>query len=210
LREVPGIPTFSLETTPGPPHRMAPDPPDAPREVPIKVLATLIPIFLLGLFQSLGAQQAQGDVELQLSGALLSTIGQEDGALTTGILQTKAGYFITDHVELGAFPSLLLTRVRVDTPGGSTTTSSSRIGMGVFGTYSFLTEGATTVPHVGAQLYRMDLTDEDETGWLGATAGAKFYINRSTAFDLTGNYLLGLGERGGALVLLQAGMSFLF
>ena len=154
---------------------------------------------------SLEAQQAQGDVELQFSGSLLSTVGQEGRSFTSGMLQTKLGYFISDRVEVGAFPSLLVNRTRV----GQQTTTDTRLGMGVFSTYSFLAEDATTVPYVGGQAYRIDLTDDDETGWVGGNAGVKFYFSPRAAFDVGGNVLVGLGDAGGTLVLFQVGLSFL-
>lgn len=154
---------------------------------------------------SVQAQQAQGDVELQFSGSLLSTMGQEGRSFTSGMIQTKVGYFVTDRLELGAFPSFLVNRVRV----GDQTATDTRFGMGIFSTYSFLAEDAVTVPYVGAQAYRIDLTDDDERGWVGGNAGLKFYISRRTAFDVGGNVLLGLGDAGGTLVLFQVGLSFL-
>lgn len=162
-----------------------------------------------GLHAPLQAQQQQGDREVQFSGSLLSTIGREDISTTAAIVQTKLGYFFTDHVEVGVFPSLLFTRTRVETPLGEEVSDDTRFGMGLFGTYSFLAEDATTVPYVGGQFYRIDVTDDDETGWVGATGGFKFYMSPSMAFDAGGNVLMGLGDSGGTLVLFQVGLSFL-
>jgi len=173
-------------------------------------LALLVGVHLWGTPAPLQAQQEAGDLELQFTGSVLSTVGQDGGSFTSGVFKTKVGYFVTDHVELGAFPSLLFARVTVERADRPETISETRFGMGVFGTYSFLMEDATTVPYVGAQFYRIDLTDDDETGGAGGNGGFKFYISRTTAFDLGGNFLMGLGERGGALLLMQAGISFLF
>ncbi len=172
-------------------------------------LVLLFGLQLWVLSGPLQAQQEQGDVELQFAGSVLSTVGQDGGSFTSGILKTKMGYFVTDHVELGVFPSVLFDRVTVEQGNERETFSATRFGMGLFGTYSFLMEDATTVPYVGMQFYRIDLTDEDEVGWIGANGGFKFYISRTTAFDVGGNLLMGLGDRGGALVLFQAGLSFL-
>lgn len=158
------------------------------------------------------AQQQQGDLELQFSGSVFSTVGREGGSLTAGLVQSKVGYFVSDRVQVGAFPSLVFSRATVETaglPGGSETVSDTRFGMGVFGRYSFLAEDASTVPYLGGQLYRIDLTDEDETGWAGVNAGVKLYLNRTTAFDMGGNFLVGLGQSDGSLVLFQVGLDFL-
>ncbi len=173
-------------------------------------LVLLVGTHLWALPAPAQAQQEAGDLELQFTGSVLSTVGQDGGSFTSGVFKTKVGYFVTDHVELGAFPSLLFARVTVEQGDVSQTVSDTRFGMGVFGTYSFLMEDATTVPYLGAQFYRIDLTDDNETGWAGVNGGFKFYISRTTAFDLGGNFLMGLGDRGGALLLMQAGVSFLF
>jgi hypothetical protein len=172
----------------------------------IRIAITLV--VLLSWQAPLSAQQERGDVELQFSGLVLSTVGQELST-TSGIFQAKTGYFFTDRVELGVFPSLLFSQTRVQVAGGRQTVSETKVGFGVFGVYSFLAADATTVPYLGAQFYRIDLTDEDETGWAGVNGGLKFYITRNTAFDVGANYLLGLGDAGGALILFQVGLSFL-
>jgi hypothetical protein len=156
-----------------------------------------------------GAQQEQGDIELQFTGSLLSTTGRDDVDFTSGVFQAKVGYFVTDRVEIGAFPSFFVTRVSARVQGSQVSETATRLGMGIFTTYSFLTADAATVPYLGAQFYRIDLTDDDETGWVGANAGIKYFFSRSTAFDIGGNLLTGLGERGGTLFLFQVGLSFL-
>jgi hypothetical protein len=163
---------------------------------------------LLSWHAPLEAQQQRGDVELRFTGSILSTLG-EDATVTHGVFQGKGGYFFTDRVELGAVPTVIFSRTRVQVGGTWQTISDTRFGMGVFGSYSFLAADATTVPYVGAQVYRIDLTDEDETGWAGVNGGIKFYFTRSTAFDVGANYLLNLGDGARALILVQMGLSFL-
>lgn len=157
----------------------------------------------------LHAQQQQGDVELQLSGSVLTTVGRDGASLSSGLVHAKGGYFVTDRLELGAFPSLVFARTEVEVAGIREEDSETKFGVGFFANYSFLADDATTVPYLGAQFYRIDVTDEDESGWIGANGGLRFYINRSTSFDVGGNYLIGLGDRGGSLMLLQFGLGFL-
>jgi hypothetical protein len=172
-------------------------------------VVTAVALFL-AIAAPAGAQQERGDLELQFTGSLLTVVGQENVSVTSGLFQAKVGYFVTDRIELGAFPSLIYNRTQVGEHGARTTTSDTKLGMGVFAVYSFLAGDARTVPYAGGQFYRIDLTNEDERGWVGVNGGAKFYLTRRTAFDLGANYLFGLGEQGGALVLVQVGLSFLF
>ncbi|TVP56433.1 MAG: hypothetical protein EA351_07890 [Gemmatimonadales bacterium] len=172
-------------------------------------LLFLLSLVLVPATSPLQGQQQQGDKELQFSASFLSTVGQEGVSASFAMVQAKGGYFLTDRIEIGAFPSLVYASSRVEVLGQWQSVSDTKLGMGVFTSYSFLADDAMTVPYVGAQFYRMDLTDDDETGWIGANAGVKFYLNRSTAFDVGGNYLVGLGDMGGALILFQVGLSFL-
>jgi hypothetical protein len=165
---------------------------------------------LVALASPAGAQQEQGDLELQFTGSLLTVVGQADVSITSGIFQSKVGYFVTDRIELGAFPSLLYSRTETGEWGARVTTSETKFGMGLFAVHSFLAADARTVPYLGTQFYRIDLADPDESGWLGVNGGVKFYLTRRTAFDAGANYLFGLGERGGALVLFQMGLGVLF
>lgn len=164
---------------------------------------------LPSLVAPLSAQQERGDIDLQFNGSVLTVVGQEGATFTSAIFHAKGGYFVTDHVEIGAFPSLMIQRTGAGEAWAGETQTESKLGMGVFATYSFLAEDAATVPYLGVQGYRIDLTDEDETGWIGANGGLKFYFNPSVAFDVGANYLVGLGDRGGALILFQMGLGFL-
>lgn len=169
---------------------------------------SIIALLLLApLAGPLGGQQEQGDTELQFAGALFGTVGQEQVSVTQGMFQAKVGYLVTDRVQVGGFPSLLIQRTRVEAGQVVQTETDSKLGLGVFAVYSFLAEDAVTVPYLGGQAYRIDITDEDETGWVGLKGGFKFYLSPRTALDAGANYLIGLGDSGGALILLQVGLS---
>jgi hypothetical protein len=174
-----------------------------------KILPIPAVLSLALLVAPLGAQQEQGDTELQFAGAFFSTVGQENISISQGLFQAKVGYLVTDRVQVGGFPSLVVQRTRFGSGALAQTDTDTKLGMGLFTVYSFLAEDAATVPYLGGQVYRMDLTDEDETGWLGVTGGFKFYLSPRTALDAGANYLVGLGDAGGALILFQFGMSFL-
>lgn len=156
------------------------------------------------------AQQEAGDVELQLAGSIFTSVGEETSN-TAGLFQAKFGYFFTDRVELGAYPSLTVTTVRtVDTWGNTRTATDSRVGLGVFGVYSFLAQDATTVPYLGAQYYISDITNASSRGWVGLNGGSKFYLSSRVAFDVGGNYLLALNDVSRSFVLFQIGISYLW
>jgi hypothetical protein len=191
--------------TEGPPPHSEPPPGG---NIRVRTVFALALVLVLSWQLPLQAQQERGDVELQFTGTVLSTTGRQL-TTTSGIVKAKVGYFVTDRVEFGVFPSLLFAETRVEVAGVSQTNRETRFGLGAFGAYSFLAADATTVPYLGLQFYRIDLTDENETGWAGVNGGLKFYISRTTAFDVGANYLLGLGDEGGALFLFQFGLSFL-
>jgi hypothetical protein len=170
----------------------------------------LLLVLTLAWQAPLAAQQQAGDREVQLNGSVLASAGEEGGSQALAIVQAKVGYFVTDRVQLGAFPTLSYTRVTVETAAGQLRASDTRLGFGAFGTYSFLAEDAMTVPYVGGQIYKIDLADSEAQTWVGANAGLKYYFNRNMAFDAGGNALLGTGDAGGILVLFQFGLSYLF
>lgn len=163
-------------------------------------LAFLLLAFLLT--SPAAAQQEEGDTELEFTGSLITTVGADETS-GIGIIQSKLGQFVTDRWELGAFPSL---EVRF---GGGT--SDTKLGAGLFAVYSFLRADAMTVPYLGASYYKSDLTESFEANdsWMGVNAGLKFYVSPEVAFDVGGNYHIGLQGQEGGLFILQAGLSFL-
>lgn len=166
------------------------------------------PLLLAFLFAAtpLFAQQEQGDVELQLTGSYVSSVGDEDFAFKFGTFQGKLGYFFTDGLEIGAYPSLTISNTQSGFSAAETTTT---LGAGVFLVYSVLTGDGSTAPYLGGQFFKNDLSNDEDQGNAGVNAGVKFYFNRYTAFDVGGTYLFPLEEGGINLFLLQAGISFL-
>ena len=162
------------------------------------ILVLLAPLALAPA--PVAAQQQAGDVELQFTGSYFSTVGA-DVSFASGFLQGKGSYFFTDRVELGAFPSLGISRA------GSGVTDYS-IGLGVFGSYSFLMEDATTVPYLGFQWWKQDL--DADVNWIGLNGGFKFFFSPQVALDVGANYLTDASDTSQGLVLFQTGLSFLF
>jgi hypothetical protein len=164
-------------------------------KVNMRNLVKIVVVIALVSALPASAQQEKGDVELQFTGAILSKVGSN--STTSGFIQAKTGYYFTDRLELGAFPSLTFE-------SGTTT-----FGLGAFATYSFLAANATMVPYLGGQYYKSDLSLAEDRGWAGFNGGVKFFFNRKTAFDVSGNYLFTLNEIGSNIILLQVGLSFM-
>jgi len=170
-------------------------------------LPILLSLLLVGLSfpTTASAQQEAGDSELQFSGSAVTTTETSN---TTVNANVKLGQYFTRSLELGITTSLTAeyTESTEFREGG---TSYSGRG-GAFINYSFISGDATTVPYLGGQYSRNLERDFDENkGSAGINGGFKFYFNRSTAFDIGGNYLFPLEEAGSGLVLVQFGFSFI-
>ena len=132
-------------------------------------------LILLLATPSAFAQQEQGDVELQLAGSYTTSVGSEDFSFAFGNFQGKLGYFVTDGLEIGAYPSLSITTSQSGFSASETTTT---LGAGVFLVYSVLTGDGTTVPYLGGQYFKADLDNDEDQGHSGINAGVKFFLNR--------------------------------
>lgn len=146
------------------------------------------------------AQQEKGDVELEFTGSLITSVGASETS-GIGIIQSKLGRFVTDRWELGAFPSL---EVRFNEHSTNT-----RLGAGVFAVYSYLRPDAMTAPYVGGSFYKSDVSAgfDEKDSWLGVNAGLKFYMNSYMAFDMGADYLFALQGQEGQLFIVRAGIS---
>lgn len=171
----------------------------------VRVAALIVIAVALFAASPAVAQQEKGDVELEFLGSLTTTVGAEEGS-GFGVIQSKLGRFVTDQWQLGAFPSL-----EVRFAAGTTDT---KLGGGLFAVYSFLRPDAMTAPYAGASFYKSDVTAGFGANdyWTGVNGGLKFYMDRNIALDMGGNYLFSLSgiEGKGHLLIMQAGLSFLF
>lgn len=163
----------------------------------------------------LHAQQAQGDIELQLQGSYFTMVGT-DVSVDVGTIAGKFAPFITDALQIGLGPTLTIqTTTTTDVAPGTgqtRTRSSTRVTFGstAFIAYSILLKDARTVPYVQAQFYKRDFSNRSERGWVGAGGGMKYFFTRRTSLDVSANYLRSLnsGSQGG-MVLFMFGLSFL-
>jgi hypothetical protein len=165
-------------------------------------------MFALVLMATTGfAQQESGDIELQIAGTYFTTVGT-DFKFSSGFIQAKFGKYLTDNLELGVSPNISITTI--DTGFGDSDTDVTA-GLGAFFVYSFLFSDAKTVPYVGGQYFKSDLSDGDDNGSAGVTGGLKFFVTEKAALDFSGNYLFDLNSNTeGGLLLFAAGISFFF
>ncbi len=160
------------------------------------------------------AQQERGDTELQFSASNLLMLG--DDPMYFGNFSAKFGKYITDRIEVGAFPSLSITSFTtlvfdpVTLTFSSDTDTDVTIGTGIFLTYSFLAAGATKVPYAGIQLYDQDLDDSDNPIGIGLNGGLKIFYTRNVAFDFGANYLFSSDDTTSGMILTQIGLSVIF
>jgi len=184
----------------------------------MKRLNLIISIVLVCLCSAASAQQERGDVELSISGLYLKSVGSDFG-FSSGTVNGKIGFFVTDNFEIGVFPSLTIsstttTRPRFDSRGRiigeeKETTTETTFGSGSFMTVSLLAN-AKTVPYFGGQFYIPDF-DNTDVSYAGVYAGSKFFLTEKAFFELSGNYLFAISEATeGGLLLFSAGFGFLF
>lgn len=130
-------------------------------------------IFLIAILLVSGfafSQVEKGDINLTAGG-----IYTGNDASKAGVIYGKAGYFITNNIELGGQPTLLLGDA-----GG--------FGLGLYGTYNFLTAEAKWLPYAGARLDFLAITgdfDYNQTD-LGVYAGTKYFLTETINVD--GNF----------------------
>lgn len=166
----------------------------------MKQFAVLLLLFALVASSPTAAQQEEGDTELELTGTVITSVGAAETS-GMGMMQAKVGRFVTDRWELGAFPSL---EVRF---GEGTT--DTRIGAGLFATYSYLQPNARTVPYAGASYYKGDASTgfDARDSWFGLNGGMKVYFNPRMAFDMGIDYLFALQGQEGQLFIFRTGLS---
>jgi hypothetical protein len=185
----------------------------------MKSLFLCLAVVIVVLATPAVAQQQKGDVELQFQGYYFRTIGTEV-EMGMGNLAGKIGPYITDWLQVGVGPTLSImttttttatlnpVTLRVEQKEESNTTTT--FGSTAFVVASLLTRNAKAVPYFGAQYFKQDFSDSEDKGSVGINAGVKFFFNKKTAFDVSGNYLFTLNEgQEGGLLYFAVGLSFL-
>lgn len=147
------------------------------------------------------AQQQKGDISIQLSGNYYSqktTFGKEVTRLRFGTVYVKIGKYFTQNIELGVKPNINFSMVNENKP---TTSDPARIkqrfvanfGLGLYGTYSFLTGDGKFMPYAGAELGYVPV-DKEATINLGPYAGIKYFVTERINIDANLSFLLNIGS----------------
>lgn len=150
----------------------------------------LLSICICGVISFANAQVEKGDVNLTFNASYTSFSGSG-----FGVISGKAGYFVTQNVEAGVTPQILIGD------------GFSAFGTGIYGTYNFLTADAKLLPYVGGAF--SFLAGDFESTALGAYAGTKYFINEKINVDGGLNLSTNLGEGGGTVITFQVGIGFI-
>lgn len=164
----------------------------------MKKLVIIIFLFSAGYTY---AQVEKGDVTASFNISYTSFDGTGFANLTA-----KAGYYITNNIEIGATPMIMLGD------------GFSQTSLGVYGTYNFFTADAKLLPYAGASLglvfssFKMPsfgggeekITDSDAS--FGVYGGAKYFITEKLFGD--GNLNIS-GSGLGTIVSVNIGVGFI-
>ncbi len=178
----------------------------------MKYVVALMVAFLAVSASTASAQQQQGDREVSVNVYYYRTVGS-DFAFGVGSIQGKFGMFLTDRLELGVAPTISISTTSTTDffTGETESETTTTLGSGFFGSYSFLTANARTVPYVGGQYYVQDLDNAGDTSSIGINGGAKHYLTEKAFLDGSANYLMSLADGSeGGILLFTAGIGFLF
>lgn len=133
----------------------------------------LLVIALLAVSATAFGQVEQGDVMVTFNGSY-----QKQGDVKFGMFSAKVGKFFTQNIEAGVTPIILVA------DGFNST------GLGLYGTYNFLTEDGKFLPYLGVQLAyngtKVDTGDGDfkysQTDY-ALRAGAKYFLTENLNID---------------------------
>jgi hypothetical protein len=150
------------------------------------------------------SQQDKGDVNVTFSGTYTS-----NKLYSFGQIFIKGGYFVTKNIEAGIKPQLLFGD------------GFSGTGVGLYGTYNFLTKDAKLVPYAGAEINHSSLKSGggEESGKMkqtnmGLYGGSKYFITESLNVDAGMNFSFNLASNPsemdlGMIFQFQVGVGFI-
>lgn len=159
----------------------------------------LLTIALLALTISAYAQQQAGDLSIQFSGNYNSNKTTFDDVETkqfSGNVYIKIGKFFTQNIEIGLKPNIFFygEPEPVDNdPEKTENKLRANVGLGLYGTYSFLTADAKFMPYGGAEVNYFPIGDESTMN-LGPYAGVKYFLSERINIDTNINYLINLAN----------------
>ncbi len=163
----------------------------------MKKLVIIIFLFSAGYTY---AQVEKGDVTASFNISYTSFDGSGMANITA-----KGGYYITNNIEIGAIPMIMLGE------------GFSQTSLGVYGTYNFFTADAKLLPYAGASIglafssikVSFGGTEEkftDSTASFGVYGGTKYFITEK----LFGDANLNISGSGlGTIVSVNLGVGFI-
>jgi hypothetical protein len=161
----------------------------------------LIAIILFVLAGQAMAQVEKGDLIVAVNGSFSKTGDYS----TFGLINAKIGRFLTQNVEMGIKPQLQFG-------DGFTGT-----GLGVYGTYNFLTSNGKLMPYLGAELSMFTQTPEEGDSFdqtdAGLYAGTKLFMTEVVNVDFGLNISSNLTNSAdidlGTTVMFNIGIGFI-
>jgi hypothetical protein len=147
------------------------------------------------------SQQQKGDLSIQFSGNYYKqryTIDDLKFKFGGGNVYMKIGKFFTTNLELGLKPNIGFTLMtELVTKSGEAVKTKTKFkadpGMGIYGTYSFLSNNGKFLPYGGAEISYVPVGKE-KTINLGPYAGIKYFISEKINLDANLSWLTNLGS----------------
>ncbi len=146
------------------------------------------------------AQQQAGDLSIQFSGnysSVRTTFAGVEEKIYAGNIYLKIGKFFTQNIEMGLKPAVRFfgepVRVSANDPSKTENKLKANVGLGLYGTYTFLTANAKFMPYGGAEINYVPLSNESSMN-LGPYGGLKYFITEKINLDANVNYLINLAN----------------
>ena len=160
-------------------------------------------VLSFALISSAYAQQKAGDLSIQFSGNYVTQKVEYDGhkfKSFSGNIYVKLGKYFTDNLELGLKPNIFFSpktkSLSKSDPLDIKYSLKATVGLGLYGTYSFLTADAKFMPYGGAEVNYLPFQD-DATVNLGPYVGCKYFVTEKINIDANLNYLINLASTYG-------------
>ncbi len=159
-------------------------------------------ILSLVITASAYSQQQAGDLSVQFSGNYVSQNVKFDGRKFksySGNIYVKVGKFFTQNIEMGLKPNIFFSQKEKVNPNNENDIKYSlkaTFGLGLYGTYSFLTANGKFLPYAGAEVNYLPFLDEATVN-LGPYAGVKYFVTEKINIDANLNYLINLASTYG-------------
>lgn len=151
------------------------------------------------------AQIEKGDSQITLQGSITSQINPNGNGPATGSLGGVYGYFITRQIALRANAFLAVT-------GGSQDSGSQVLG--VYGAGMELNLGGAGqkfVPYLALDVSTMSGMEGTESStMIGPAAGARAFVTRNTAFDVSVRYETQTGNTDYGTIRTNFGFAVFF